>query len=128
MKKTLLIVDDEPSICLILEYYFEPSFNVVVYSNGLEAITWLKQHQYPDAIVADYAMPVMDGLDFIAQVRAMPAHAHTPLLILSGRDDTSHKIKCLKQGADDYIVKPFNPEELDLRINKLLAKVDPSRQ
>lgn len=123
MKKTLLIVDDEPSIRLILEHYFGLDFRVVLQSNGLEAMRWLEQGNRPDAIIADYAMPVMDGLDFIERVRAHPAHESVPLVMLSGKEETSNKIKCLKQGADDYVVKPFNPEELDLRIRKLLDRV-----
>jgi DNA-binding response OmpR family regulator len=122
MHKTLLIVDDEPSIRLILEHYFNSEFKIILKSNGLEAMEWLKRGYMPDAIVADYAMPIMDGLDFIKNVRSHPAHQNTPLIMLSGKDETSHKIKCLKQGADDYVVKPFNPEELSLRISKLLAK------
>lgn len=123
MKKTLLIVDDEPSICLILEHYFANDFNVVVKENGLEAIQWLEAGNTADAIVADYTMPVMDGLDFIKHVRLHAKHQHTPLVMLSGKEETSNKIKCLKQGADDYVVKPFNPEELDLRVKKLLQKI-----
>jgi DNA-binding response OmpR family regulator len=123
MRKTLLIVDDEPSICLILEHYFNPEFQVVIKSNGLEAVTWLEEGNIPDAIVADYSMPVMDGLDFIKRVRANSQHLYTPLVMLSGKDETSNKIKCLKQGADDYVVKPFNPEELDLRVKKLLDRI-----
>lgn len=123
MKKTLLVVDDEPSIRLILEHYFTSDFNVVLKSNGLEAIQWLEKGNTADAIIADYAMPVMDGLDFIKRLRANSSYHSTPLLMLSGKDETSNKIKCLKQGADDYVVKPFNPEELDLRVRKLLDKV-----
>jgi DNA-binding response OmpR family regulator len=123
MRKTLLIVDDEPSICLILEHYFNFDYQVVLKSNGSEAMTWLEEGNLPDAIVADYSMPVMDGLDFIKRVRAHHSHRYTPLVMLSGKDETSNKIKCLKQGADDYVVKPFNPEELDLRVKKLLDRV-----
>ncbi|MBO3273442.1 response regulator transcription factor [Hymenobacter defluvii] len=123
MKKRLLIVDDEPSIQLILEHYFSSAYEVILHANGQEAIEWLQQENTPDAIIADYTMPVMDGLDFIKQVRASPRHLHIPLVMLSGKDETSIKIKCLKQGADDYVVKPFNPEELELRIKKLLARV-----
>jgi DNA-binding response OmpR family regulator len=123
MKKTLLVVDDEPSIRLILEHYFTSDFDVVLKSNGLEAMQWLENGNTADAIIADYAMPVMDGLDFIKRLRATPSYHSTPLLMLSGKDETSNKIKCLKQGADDYVVKPFNPEELDLRVRKLLDKV-----
>jgi DNA-binding response OmpR family regulator len=123
VKKTLLIIDDEPSICLILEHYFNLDFRVVLKSNGLEAFEWLEQGNYPDAIVADYAMPIMDGLDFIKKLRTSSLHQHTPIIILSGKDETSSKITFLRQGADDYVVKPFNPEELELRIKRLLAKV-----
>jgi DNA-binding response OmpR family regulator len=123
MKKTLLVIDDEPSICLILEHYFHLDFKVVLKSNGLEAMKWLSQGNQPDAIVADYAMPVMDGFDFIKQLRADAAHQYTPIIILSGKDETTSKISFLKHGADDYVVKPFNPEELELRLKRLLNRV-----
>lgn len=123
MKKVLLIVDDEPSICLILEHYFATDYEVVIKANGLEAMHWLGQGNAPDAIVADYSMPVMDGADFIKQVRASSRHRDVGLIILSGQDSTSNKIKCLKLGADDYLVKPFNPEELGLRIRNILNRI-----
>lgn len=123
MKKTLLVVDDEPSIRLILEHYFSQDFRVVLKSNGLEAMNWLEQGNTPDAIVADYDMPVMDGPDFIKQIRASSRHRDVGLIILSGKDSTSTKILCLKLGADDYLVKPFNPEELSLRIQNMLNRI-----
>jgi DNA-binding response OmpR family regulator len=123
VKKTLLIVDDEPSICLILEHYFSPDFTVVVKPNGLAAMDWLAQSNSADAIIADYDMPVMDGPDFIKQIRASSRHRDVSLIVLSGKDSTSNKILCLKLGADDYLVKPFNPEELSLRLNNLLSRV-----
>jgi DNA-binding response OmpR family regulator len=123
LKKTLLIIDDEPAIRLILEHYFASEYEVILTSNGQEAMDWLRQGNYADAIVADYEMPVMNGLDFIRELRALPAHESVPLLILSGTDETSKKIICLKAGADDYLVKPFNPEELEIRIQKVLGRV-----
>lgn len=123
MKKTLLIVDDEPAIRLVLQHYFGQDFNVVLKSNGLEAMEWLEAGNSPDAIVADYNMPFMDGLAFVRQVRASGLHRDTNLIMLSGKDNTSTKIECLRSGADDYIAKPFNPEELSLRINKLLNRI-----
>jgi len=123
LKKTLLIIDDEPAIRLILEHYFASEYEVVLTSNGQEAMDWLHQGNYADAIVADYEMPLMNGLDFIRELRAQPAHESVPLLILSGTDETSKKIICLKAGADDYLVKPFNPEELEIRIQKVLGRV-----
>ena len=123
LKKTLLIIDDEPAIRLILEHYFASEYEVILTSNGQEAMDWLHQGNYADAIVADYEMPVMNGLDFIKELRALPAHESVPLLMLSGTDETSKKIICLKAGADDYLVKPFNPEELEIRIQKVLGRV-----
>jgi DNA-binding response OmpR family regulator len=123
LKKTLLIIDDEPAIRLILEHYFASEYEVVLTSNGQEAMSWLQEGNFADAIVADYAMPFMNGLDFIRELRALPAHESVPLLILSGTDETSKKILCLKAGADDYLVKPFNPEELEIRIQKVLGRV-----
>ncbi|MBO2008256.1 response regulator transcription factor [Hymenobacter negativus] len=123
MKKKLLVVDDEPSIRLILAHYFASDFEVVLKSNGLEAMEWLEQGNSPDAIVADYDMPIMDGPNFIRQLRASSLHRDVGLIILSGKDSTANKILCLKLGADDYLVKPFNPEELSLRIQNILHRI-----
>ena len=123
MKKTLLIVDDEPSICLILEHYFGDEYHVVVKANGVEAMHWLEQDNATDAIVAYYEMPIMDGPEFIRQIRASSRYRDVGMIVLSGKDSTSNKIKCLKLGADDYLVKPFNPEELELRIRNILNRI-----
>lgn len=124
-KKRLLVIDDEPAIRLILEHYFGQEYEVVLTGNGREAMTWLRQGlPAVDAIVADYEMPLMNGLDFIRELRTVPAYENTPLLMLSGTDETSKKILCLRQGADDYLVKPFNPEELEIRIKKVMSRVN----
>ena len=123
MKRKLLIIDDEPSIRLILEHYFSGDYDVVATSNGQEAVDWLQQGHLADAIVADYTMPLVNGLDFINYLRSSPLHKETPLIMLSGRDETSNKINCLRHGADDYLVKPFNPEELDIRLKNILKRV-----
>lgn len=122
-KKTLLIVDDEPAIRLILEHYFASDYEVVLTANGEEALNWLRSGNNTDAIVADYEMPLLNGLDFIRALRAWPAYESVPLLMLSGTDETSKKIQCLRAGADDYLVKPFNPEELEIRLQKVLSRV-----
>jgi len=122
MKKKLLVIDDEPAIQLILEHFFSNEYEVVLTANGKEAFNWLKQGHLVDVIVADYEMPLMNGLDFVRELRASPAHKYTPLLMLSGADETSKKILCLRQGADDYLVKPFNPEELEIRIKKIMSR------
>lgn len=124
--KNLLVIDDEPAIRLILDHYFSHEYRVVLTANGQEALSWLQAGNLAEAIVLDYEMPLMNGLDFIKQVRASGSHETTPILVLSGTDETSNKILCLKQGADDYLVKPFNPEELEIRIQKILQRVGAS--
>ena len=123
MKKKLLIVDDEPAIRLILRQYFSTEFEVVLKSNGLEALQWLEKGNRADAIIADYQMPLMDGPAFIQEVRSRSAHRDTVLFILSASEHSSSKIRCLKLGADDYLVKPFSLEELGLRLNNMLARL-----
>lgn len=124
MKKKLLIVDDEPSIRLILEHFFKNEYEVTITSNGQEGMDYLEKGNVIDAIIADFDMPIMNGLDFIKQIRASTLFKNLPLVMLSGKDETSNKILCLKHGADDYVSKPFNPIELDLRIKNILRRIN----
>lgn len=123
MKKSLLIVDDEPSLGLILEHYFSKEYTVTIKLNGLEAMDWLQDGNHADCIVADLEMPFMNGFEFIIQLQTSILFKDIPLVMLSGKDETSHKISCLKLGADDYMVKPFNPDELDIRIKNMLRRI-----
>jgi DNA-binding response OmpR family regulator len=124
MKSTLLVIDDERSILEILKYFFDKKYNVVSYTDGLEAFAWLSEGNLPKAIVADYKMPNMDGLTFVSQLRSNPLYDNIPIIILSGIESSNNKIKCLKEGADDYLVKPFNPEELDVRLDNILKRIE----
>lgn len=122
MKKKILVIDDELSIRLLLENYLGKTFEVTTKSDGLEAMKWLQSGNLPDLIVADIQMPNLDGIQFIQQVRASGFYKDIPLIMLSGIESSQEKIKCLKMGANDYVVKPFNPEELAIRIELLLAR------
>ena len=87
---------------------------------------WLDGGNRADAIIADYVMPLMDGPTFIQQVRSRPDHRHVVLFILSANELSSSKIHCLKLGADDYVIKPFNLEELGLRLNNMISRLKPT--
>jgi len=121
-KKTLLALDDELSILKILYFYFAKTYHVVSKTDGKAALEWMQQGQLPDIIIADINMPDMNGMEFIAQIRNSGFFKDIPLIMLSGNEGTSDKIKCLKAGADDYLVKPFNPEELEARIDNILRR------
>jgi two-component system, chemotaxis family, chemotaxis protein CheY len=123
MKKTLLALDDELSILKILDFYFNKTYNVVAKQNGKEALEWMQQGVIPDVIIADVNMPEINGLEFIRQIRASGFFKDVPLIMLSGNEGSSDKIKCLKAGADDYLIKPFNPEELEARIDNIFRRL-----
>ncbi|MCF8228180.1 MAG: response regulator [Bacteroidales bacterium] len=97
-------------------------YEVFTKNDGLEALKWMEEGNIPDLVVADIQMPNLDGYDFIKNVRASGYFKDIPLIMLSGIESSSEKVKCLKLGANDYIVKPFNPEELSVRIELLLAR------
>lgn len=122
MKKTILIIDDEISIRMLLENFLSKTFTVVTRNDGMEGIKYLEEGNMPDLIVADIQMPNLDGYDFIKNVRASGFFKHIPLIMLSGIESSNERVKCLKLGADDYIVKPFNPEELSIRIENLIIR------
>ncbi|MBI9037689.1 MAG: response regulator transcription factor [Bacteroidales bacterium] len=122
MKKNILVIDDELSIRILLENFLKKEFDVVTKNDGLDALTWMEEGNLPDLIVADIQMPNLDGYEFIKNVRASGFFKDIPMIMLSGIESSSEKVKCLKLGANDYIVKPFNPEELSIRIELLLSR------
>ena len=125
--KTLLAVDDEQSILMIIDFVFGKKFNVVQKSNGMEAMAYLNEGNIPDIIIADLNMPEMNGFEFIENIRASGFYRNVPMIMLSGNEDTKDKVKALKAGADDYLVKPFNPEELDARIENIFRLIQRSK-
>lgn len=122
MKKKVLVIDDELSIRMLLENFLKKTYTVITKNDGMEGLGWLEEGNVPDLIVADIQMPNLDGYEFVKNLRASGYFRHIPIIMLSGIESTSEKIKCLKLGADDYIVKPFNPEELAIRIELLISR------
>jgi DNA-binding response OmpR family regulator len=119
---SMLVVDDERSIQLILKNFFQTNFTVNTKGNGKEALAWILKGNIPDIIIADLNMPEMDGYSFIHQVRSSGYMLNIPIVMLSGTDNTENKIRCLESGANDFMVKPFNPRELAARVNGILKR------
>ncbi len=118
--KQILIIDDEPIMRKLLEQILKQKYEVVSLENGKEALEWMYSGNIPDAVVADLNMPEIDGFEYIAKVRESAFFSDLPLIVLSGEESSSERIRCLKLGANDYLIKPFNPEELGLRIDNLI--------
>ena len=119
---SMLAIDDEQSILLILQNYFKSDFTVETKPNGKEALAWIQQGNVPDIIVADINMPEMDGYTFIKHIRSSGFLQNIPMVMLSGSDSTENKLRCLESGADDFMVKPFNPRELSARVKSILRR------
>ena len=119
----VLIVDDEPRILKFLNLKLKSSgYDVIMANNGTEALAQV-QAQEPDLLVLDVVMPGMDGFETLKQVRAFSS---VPVIILSAKEGDVDKIKGLKLGADDYLVKPFNPDELVARIEAVRRRLSSS--
>ncbi len=116
MKKNILVIDDEVTIRTLLVTFLSKKYNVEAKENGKDALTWLQDGNMPDLIVCDAQMPVMDGLEFVKNVRTSGFFKDIPIIMLSSLDTSDERVKYLKGGANDFIVKPFNPEELDVKI------------
>ena len=124
MSKTLLIIDDSKSILSVISYIFSSKYTVVKKVNGVEALDWLQEGNMPSIIVSDLDMPEMDGFTLLKHLKSSAAFEDIPLVILSNTDSSTEKVRCLRLGADDYVVKPFNPEELDARVENLVRKAE----
>lgn len=122
--KKILAIDDEKSIRFIIENTFNKDFEIKTMSNGKEALYWMQSGNLPDLIICDIEMPVMDGFDFIKNVRSSGFFDDIPLIMLSGKEESKDKIKCFEMGADDYVIKPFNPKEIIARIKRRLQSRD----
>lgn len=122
MKHKILVIDDEKSICLILENFLSDQYDVTSKNDGVQALEWL-ENNLPDLIICDVQMPNMDGYLFLEKVRQRGYTKHTPVIMLSATETSKERVKCYRLGAQDYLMKPFNPEELEELIKKNLFPI-----
>ena len=123
-RKRLLLIDDDPNLILLVRDYLEfRGYEVMTADNGREALDMLSQ-DLPDMIVCDIMMPEMDGYALIENVRQDPRTSWIPVLFLSARGQSQDRIKGLNLGADVYMVKPFEPEELVAQVESSLKQTN----
>ncbi|MBE9129370.1 MULTISPECIES: response regulator transcription factor [unclassified Coleofasciculus] len=120
--KRLLLIDDDPNLILLVKDYLEfRGYEVVTAENGREALEILEQHT-PDMIICDVMMPEMDGYALVEHVRQDPRTSWIPVLFLSAKGQSQDRVKGLNTGADVYMVKPFEPEELVAQVESSLKQ------
>ncbi|PPS46038.1 response regulator transcription factor [Chroococcidiopsis sp. TS-821] len=120
--KRLLLIDDDPNLILLVKDYLEfRGYEVITAENGREALQILEQ-EIPDMIICDVMMPEMDGYTFVNNVRQDERISWIPVLFLSAKGQSQDRVKGLNTGADVYMVRPFEPEELVAQVEASLKQ------
>lgn len=120
VKKQLLIVDDKIVIAKIIFVYLSDEYDITYFETPVKAIEWLYEGNIPDIIILDIRMPEMNGDEFLTYLKRNGLFKDIHVIVLSGEESTDIRIRMLEEGADDFILKPFNPMELKIRIRKVL--------
>ena len=123
-KTKLLIIEDDADLVKALELYFSRAgYEVVTAANGLEGLQVLYKER-PDIVILDIAMPKLDGWEVCRRIREL---SQVPVVILTARVQEDERVKGLKLGADDYVVKPFSLKELEARLEAVLRRARAAR-
>lgn len=125
-KKQILLVEDEENLLKTIRLNLElEGYNVTVATNGIEALKEFRKDNF-NLVILDVMLPEMNGYDVCEQIRK--ENTTVPVLFLTAKGSSSDKIQGLKLGADDYLTKPFNLEELLLRIQILVKRGSPQKE
>jgi len=126
-KPRLLIVEDDTDISAMLSLYFSSlNYDVARAARGAEALEQTRQ-RLPHLIILDIMLPDLDGFEICRILRTQARTSHIPVIFLTQKDERSNKIQGLELGADDYITKPFDIEELRLRVQNAIARSERER-
>lgn len=118
----ILLAEDEPTTRRIVSFKLErEGYTVETAVNGEELIRQALARP-PALFILDLIMPVQDGFSTLLKIKEHPALSDAPVIVLSAKNDDDDVVRCLNAGAADYMVKPFNPDELVVRVRKLLEK------
>ncbi|MEA4907146.1 MAG: response regulator transcription factor [Anaerolineaceae bacterium] len=119
MDDQIFVIEDEPSVAEVVSLYLKRAgYRVTVVRNGADALTLLEK-QTPTLVVLDLMLPGADGWEITRRLRE---HGNTPIIILTARREEPERIAGLEMGADDYVVKPFSPQELVSRVRAVLRR------
>lgn len=124
----VLVVDDEPDIVALVAYHLvKAGYRVSTAGTGPDAVAQARQER-PAVVVLDLMLPGMSGFEVLEQLRAEASTKDVAVLLLTARKDEPDRIKGLSLGADDYLTKPFSPQELTLRVAAILRRIQQGQQ
>lgn len=128
MSDKILIVEDEIDVAELLAHHLrKEGFAVEIIDNGRVALNWLKSER-PALIILDLMLPELSGLDLCRIVKSTPGTEGVPIVMLSARIEEIDRVLGFELGADDYVVKPFSPRELVLRIRAILRRMSQDKE
>ena len=126
MKPLVLIVEDEPPLVEVLRYNFQNAgFDTLTTMDGEEALIMVEEES-PDLIVLDWMLPGLSGIEVCRTIRERRKTRATPIIMLTARGEEGDRIRGLDAGADDYVVKPFSPNELVARARAVIRRTRPA--
>jgi two-component system phosphate regulon response regulator PhoB len=126
MRPSVLVVEDEAALLTLLRYNLEKEgFTVSSAHDGEEALLQLKEAK-PDAVLLDWMLPRVSGIEVCRQIRRTPAWKDLPVIMLTARGEEGDRVRGLDSGADDYVVKPFSPNELVARLRAVIRRARPA--
>ena len=121
-KELVLMVDDELDNRVMMRYFLESwGYEVELAGNGKEALEKVAERR-PALVLLDLEMPVMDGFETCHRLKESPETEHIPVIMFTGLEATSDKVKGIRRGADDYVVKTVDPEEIQARVEMILRR------
>src|SRR5574338_1157430 len=123
MSHRILVVDDEPDITALVAYHLaRAGFRVSTANTGTDALRAAREER-PDLVVLDLMLPGASGYDVLAELRSREETRDVGVILLTARREEPDRIRGLTLGADDYLTKPFSPQELTLRVQNLLRRL-----
>ncbi len=123
MTQRILVVDDEPDITALVAYHLaKAGFRVSTAGNGPDALKAAREER-PDIVILDLMLPGVSGYDVLAELRKREETRDVGVILLTARREETDRIRGLSLGADDYLTKPFSPQELSLRVGGLLRRL-----
>jgi two-component system phosphate regulon response regulator PhoB len=124
-QSTILVVEDEMDILQLVDHNLKlADFHVLTAQDGYEALSLAKKH-LPQLVILDIMLPGLDGFEVCKELKRSPTTKNIPVLMLTARGEEVDRIVGLELGADDYVVKPFSPRELVLRVRAILRRFSP---
>jgi DNA-binding response OmpR family regulator len=121
-RRNILVVDDEPYIGRIIQLKLESSpYDVAVCQDGTTALDRLRTDDPVDLILLDIMMPNMNGFEVLSRLRSIPHRSDTPVIMLTGKGQSTDREQAASLGASDFLTKPFSPKKLLARIDEIFT-------